>query len=275
MEDPSFRISTHEETGQTLIHGMGELHLEIIVDRMKREFKVEGNVGAPQVSYKETISKTSRGEGKFARQMGGKNMYGHVVLELEPLPRGKGYEFVNKVGPERIPKQYIQPIDKSIQETMLGGILAGFAATDIKATLVDGSFHETESNETSFKIAASMAFREAAMAGAPIFLEPMMACEIVCPDEFVGGVIGDLNSRRGKILSMNPRHDLQAVKAEVPLAMMFGYSTALRSASQGRATFSMEFASYEQVPPQVAQEIKTKAGVVERPATISPVGDFS
>ncbi len=268
MEDPSFRVWINEETGQTLISGMGELHLEIIVDRMKREYKVDGNVGAPQVAYKETIEKSARAEGKFVRHLGTKNLFGHVVLELEPLPRGKGYEFVNQVGQEKLPKQFIPIIDKGVQETMLGGIVAGYPATDIRVRLVDGSFSETDSNETAFKIAASIAFREAAMRAGPVFLEPMMSCEIACPDEYMGGVIGDLNSRRGKILSMSPKHGFQAIRAEVPLAMMFGYSTSLRSSSQGRASFSMEFAAYEPVPPQVGAEIRQKAGVVDRPIVV-------
>jgi elongation factor G len=269
MEDPSFRVSTNTDTGQTLIAGMGELHLEIIVDRMKREYKVDANVGAPQVSYKETITRSASADATFQRQVGTKNLFARVALQLEPLPRGKGYEFVSRVGQERIPKQFVPLIDKGVQETMLGGILAGFQASDIRVTLTDGAFHETDSNETAFKIAASMAFREAALKGNPIFLEPIMACEVVCPDEYMGGVIGDLNSRRGKILGMTPRHDLQTIKAEVPLASMFGYSTALRSSSQGRATFSMEFATYDPVSPQIAAEIKARAGVIDRPAAVS------
>ena len=269
MEDPSFRVSSNEDTGQTLIAGMGELHLEIIVDRMKREYKVDANVGAPQVSYKETILRAASADSTFQRQVGTKNLFARVALKLEPLPRGKGYEFVNQVGPDRIPKQFIPLIDKGVQETMLGGILAGYPASDIKATLVDGEFHETDSNETAFKIASSMAFREAALKGGPIFLEPIMACEIVCPDENMGTVIGDLNSRRGRILSMSPKHDLQSIRALVPLASMFGYSTAVRSSSQGRATFSMEFSNYDAVSAQISAEIKARAGVIDRPAVPS------
>lgn len=270
MEDPSFRIMINEETGQTLISGMGELHLEIIVDRMKREFKVEGNVGNPQVAYKETISATAIAEGKFIRQGQGKNQYGHCVVQLEPLPRGQGFAFVNKIEPTtppKIPKEFIPAIEKGLKECLLGGITVGYPAADIKATLLDGSFHETDSTEIAYKIAASMAFKDAAKQAKPIILEPVMSAEIVCPDEYLGGVIGDLNSRRGKIASMAPRHNLQVVKAEVPLATMFGYSTAIRSASQGRATFTMEFSHYEPVPPQLAKEIMEKAGVIIAPVT--------
>jgi elongation factor G len=264
MEDPSFRVSTNADTGQTLISGMGELHLEIIVDRMKREFKVEGNVGNPQVAYNESISQTAKAEGKFVRQAAGRNQYGHCVIQLDPLKKGEGYQFVNKLAPGVIPKEFIPAIDKGIQEAMLGGIIAGYPAADIRATLLDGSFHETDSTEVGYKIAASMAFKDAARAGQPLILEPMMSAEIVCPDEYMGGVIGDLNSRRGKIGSMTSRHGLQVIKAEVPLSTMFGYSTALRSSSQGRATFSMEFSSYEPVTPQMAEEIKIRAGVITR-----------
>jgi elongation factor G len=264
MEDPSFRVSTNADTGQTLISGMGELHLEIIVDRMKREFKVEGNVGKPQVAYKETVSRLAKAEGKFVRQAAGKNQYGHVVLQLEPLKKGEQYQFVNKLSAGVIPKEFIPAIDKGIQEAMLGGIIAGYPAADIRATLLDGSFSETDSTEVAYKIAASMAFKDAARAAEPLILEPVMACEIVCPDEYMGGVIGDLNGRRGKILSMNSRQGLQIIKAEVPLSTMFGYSTILRSSSQGRATFTMSFTSYEPVSSQVAEEIKIRAGVISR-----------
>jgi len=263
MEDPSFRVSTNEETGQTLISGMGELHLEIIVDRMKREFKVEGNVGAPQVAYRETIAQTGTGEGKFIREgLGGKDQYGHVVVRLEPRTRGDGFKFINQVGPDKIPKQFITSVEKGLQEAMLGGIITGYPAVDIQATLIDGSFDEKNSSDVAFKIAAAMAFREAAKKGTPQILEPVMSCEIVCPEDYMGNVIGDLNSRRGKILGMNPRHGMQVIDAETPLATMFGYSTAVRSSSQGRATFSMEFSHYEPVPPQVAHEIMVRAGVI-------------
>ena len=265
MEDPSFRVTNNEDTGQTLLSGMGELHLEILVDRMKREFKVEGNVGKPQVAYKETISGSIQTEGKFVRQASGRGQYGHCVVRFEALPRGQGYQFVNSMRVGAIPKEFIPAVDKGIQEAMLGGIVAGYQATDIKATLLDGSFHDTDSTEVAYKIAASMAFKEAAQRANPLILEPMMACEITCPEDYMGGVIGDLNSRRGKILNMTTRHGLQVIKAEAPLSMMFGYSTALRSSSQGRASYSMEFAHYEPVPPQVAEEIKIRSGVVSRP----------
>ena len=267
MEDPSFRIAVNEETGQTLISGMGELHLEIIVDRMKREFKVEGNVGTPQVAYKETIGKPARAESKFIRQVpGSRGQYGHVVIELRPLERGKGFKFVNALpSADRIPKQFIPAIEKGLQETMLGGIMAGYPAVDIEARLLDGSSHDTDSTEVAFKVASAMAFREATQKGDPQILEPIMSAEIVSPDEYVGGVIGDLNSRRGKIHNMSIRHGLQVIKAEVPLATMFGYSTAIRSSSQGRATFTLTFSHYEPVPPAMAEEIKIKSGVVIRP----------
>ena len=264
MEDPSFRVSTQEDTGQTLISGMGELHLEIIVDRMRREFKVEGNVGQPQVSYKETIAHSAQGEGKFIRQSGGRGQYGHCVIELEPLSKGSGFQFVNSLRAGAIPKEFIPAVEKGIQEAMLGGIITGYPAVDLKATLLDGSFHDTDSTEVAFKIAASMAFKDAAMKANPQILEPVMSCEVVCPEDYMGGVIGDLNSRRGKILNMTTRHLMQVIKAEVPLATMFGYSTALRSASQGRATYSMEFSHYEPVPPHIADEIKIRAGVIIR-----------
>ena len=263
-EDPSFRVHTNEETGQTLISGMGELHLEIIVERMRREFKVDGNIGQPQVAYKETIAGSAKAEGKFIRQSGGRGQYGHVMVEFESREPGSGYQFVNSITAGSIPKEFIPAVDKGIQEAMLGGIIAGYPVVDIKATLYDGSAHDVDSTEIAFKIAASMAFKEASRKAGPIILEPIMACEVVCPDEYMGGVIGDLNSRRGKILSMNVRHGLQVIKAEVPLATMFGYSTALRSSSQGRATYTMEFSHYEPVPPNVAEEIKIRSGVIAR-----------
>lgn len=263
-EDPSFQISMNEETGQTLISGMGELHLEIIVDRMRREFKVEGNVGQPQVSYKETIAQVSKAEGKFIRQSGGKGQYGHCVLRFEPLPRGQGFQFVNEIKGVAIPREFIPAIEKGIQESMLGGILAGYPAVDIKATLLDGSYHDVDSSEVAYKIAASMAFKEAALKADPQLLEPIMSCEVVCPDEYMGNIIGDLNGRRGKIINMNMRHGMQVIKSEVPLATMFGYSTALRSVSQGRASFSLEVLRYEPVPPNLANEIKEKLGIIIR-----------
>jgi elongation factor G len=265
MEDPSFRININEDTGQTLISGMGELHLEIIVDRMRREFKVDANVGQPQVAYRETIARSAEAEGKFIRQSGGRGQYGHCVVRLDPITgKGGGFEFVNQIRSGAIPKEFIPAIEKGIQESMLGGIITGYPVMGVKATLLDGSFHDVDSTEVAFKIAASMAFKEGALKAEPTILEPVMSCEISCPEDYMGGVIGDLNSRRGKILNMTSRHNLQVIKAEVPLATMFGYSTALRSSSQGRATYVMEFAHYEPVPPQIAEEIKIRAGVIIR-----------
>jgi elongation factor G len=264
-EDPSFRITTNEDTAQTLISGMGELHLEIIVDRMRREFKVDGNIGQPQVAYKETISKEARADAKFIRQSGGRGQYGHCVIQLQPKEPGSGYQFVNASAGGVIPKEFIPAIDKGIQEAMLGGIVAGYPVVDLMATLVDGSFHDVDSSEIAFKIAASMAFKEAAQKANPLILEPIMSIEIICPEDYMGGVIGDLNSRRGKILNMSARHTLQVIKAEAPLATMFGYSTALRSSSQGRATYTMEFSHYEPVPPNISEEIKIRSGVIVRP----------
>jgi elongation factor G len=264
MEDPSFRVTQNDETAQTLISGMGELHLEIIVDRMKREFKVEGNVGQPQVSYKETIGASATAEGRFVRQAAGKNQFGHVVIRLEPGERGSGFQFKNDLPTGKLPKEYIPQIEQGLRESMLGGIVIGYPAVDIRASLLDAIYNEAESTEIGYKIAASMAFRDATNAAKPVILEPIMSTEIICPEDYMGGVIGDLNGRRGKILNMSVRHGLQVIKAEVPLATMFGYSTALRSSSQGRATYSMEFAHYEPVPPNVAEEIKVKAGVIIR-----------
>jgi elongation factor G len=243
---------------------MGELHLEIIVDRMRREFKVDANIGQPQVAYREAISQRSESEGKFIRQSGGKGQYGHCVIRLEPQERGKGFLFVNSVRAGAIPKEFIPAIEKGLQESMLGGIIAGYPVVDIRATLLDGSFHDTDSTEIAYKIAASMAFREGALKGNPLILEPIMSCEIICPEDYMGGVIGDLNSRRGKILNMTVRHGLQVIKAEVPLATMFGYSTALRSSSQGRANYTIEFSHYDPVPPNIAEEIKIRSGVIIR-----------
>lgn len=263
MEDPSFKVTINEETGQTLISGMGELHLEIIIDRMKRELKVDANVGMPQVAYKEAISVRSRGEGKFIRQMGGKGQYGHCVIEIEALPGKKaGYLFENRIAEGKIPNQYISAIEKSVKEAMLGGIIAGYPVLGIKATLLDGSFHDTDSTETAYKIAASLAFKEAALSGDPKILEPVMSLEVTCPDEYTGNVIGDLNSRRGKILDMSFKHQAQVIRAEAPLSGMFGYSTQLRSLSQGRANYSMEFAHYEALPPNLEREVKIRSGVL-------------
>jgi len=257
-EDPSFRVKTDEETGQTIISGMGELHLEIIVDRLMREFKVEANVGKPQVAYRETITKKVKAEGKFVRQSGGRGQYGHVWLELEPQEPGKGYEFVDAIKGGVVPREYISSVDKGIQEAMDTGVLAGFPVVDFKVALVDGSYHEVDSSEMAFKIAGSMGFKEGCAKAGPVLLEPIMAVEVVVPEDYMGDVIGDLNSRRGRIMGMESRAGAQVVNSMVPLAQMFGYSTDLRSATQGRATYSMTFDHYEQVPKSVAEEIVAK-----------------
>jgi len=257
-EDPTFRISSNEETGQTIISGMGELHLEIIIDRMKREFKVEANVGKPQVAYKETITKKVTAEGKFVRQSGGRGQYGHVVIELEPNEKGKGFEFENAIVGGVVPKEYIKPTEEGIVEAMRNGVLAGYPVEDVKVKLFDGSFHAVDSSEMAFKIAGSMAFKEAARKAGPVLLEPIMAVEVVTPEEYLGDVMGDLNSRRGKIEGMNPRKDAQVVKAMVPLAEMYGYATTLRSMTQGRALYTMQFSHYEQTPKSVSEQIIEK-----------------
>ncbi len=258
QEDPSFRVRTDEESGQTIISGMGELHLEIIVDRMRREFKVEANVGAPQVSYRETIRKTVEQETKFARQSGGRGQYGHVYIKLEPQEAGKGYEFVNAIVGGVVPKEYIPAVDKGIQEAMRNGVMAGFPVVDVKATLYDGSYHEVDSSEMAFKIAGSMAFKEGAQKAKPVLLEPIMKVEVVTPEENMGDVMGDLNSRRGMIQGMEDSPSGKVIRAEVPLAQMFGYATDLRSATQGRATYSMEFAKYNEVPASIAEAVSKK-----------------
>src|SRR5450631_4198512 len=257
-EDPSFRVKTDEETGQTIISGMGELHLEIIVDRLMREFKVEANVGKPQVAYRETITKKVKVEGKFVRQSGGRGQYGHVWLEIEPQEAGKGFEFVDAIKGGVVPREYIPAVGKGILEATDNGVLAGFPVVDIKATLIDGSYHEVDSSEMAFKIAGSMGFKEGCAKAGPIILEPIMAVEVVVPEEYMGEVIGDLNSRRGRIMGMDSRAGAQVVSSMVPLASMFGYSTDLRSATQGRATYSMTFDHYEPVPKSVAEEIVAK-----------------
>jgi elongation factor G len=264
LEDPSFRVTINEETGQTLLSGMGELHLEILVDRMKREFKVEGNVGRPQVAYRESISKVAVGDGRFHRDMAGKGQFGECKIKFEPLPRGQGFEFVDgfRADPKAFPKNFVTAIEQGVREALLGGIVVGYPAVDVKATLQTGTFVEGESTEVAYKIAASLAWKDACARANPIILEPIMAAEITSPDDYMGSVIGDLNSRRGKIGSMTPKHGVQVIKAEVPLAEMFGYSTAVRSASQGRATFAMEFSSYHEVPPATAHAIKVRAGVI-------------
>ncbi|GAA8555627.1 elongation factor G [Helicobacter pylori] len=257
-EDPSFRVMTQEETGQTLIGGMGELHLEIIVDRLKREFKVEAEIGQPQVAFRETIRSSVNKEHKYAKQSGGRGQYGHVFIKLEPKEPGSGYEFVNEISGGVIPKEYIPAVDKGIQEAMQNGILAGYPVVDFKVTLYDGSYHDVDSSEMAFKIAGSMAFKEASRAANPVLLEPMMKVEVEVPEEYMGDVIGDLNRRRGQINSMDDRLGLKIVNAFVPLVEMFGYSTDLRSATQGRGTYSMEFDHYGEVPSNIAKEIVEK-----------------
>ena len=254
-EDPTFRVASNEETGQTIISGMGELHLEIIVDRMRREFKVEANVGKPQVAYKETITKKVTSEGKFIRQSGGRGQYGHVVIEIEPNEKGKGFEFENAIVGGVVPKEYIKPTESGIEEAMRNGVLAGFPVEDVKVKLFDGSFHAVDSSEMAFKIAGSIAFKEGAKKAGPALLEPIMAVEVVTPEEYLGDVMGDLNSRRGKIEGMNPRKDAQVVRAQVPLAEMFGYATQLRSMTQGRALYTMQFSHYEQTPRSISDQI--------------------
>jgi elongation factor G len=254
-EDPSFRIFGNEETGQTEISGMGELHLEIIVDRLKREFGVEANVGKPRVAYKETITKKSKSDMKFAKQSGGRGQFAHVVIELEPGDKTKGYEFVNKITGGTIPKEYIPSVSDGIQEAMKNGVLAGYPVENIKATLIDGSFHAVDSSELAFKIAGSMAFQEAAKKATPVLLEPIMDLEVITPEEYLGDILGDLNSRRGKIEGMGSRNQGQVIRGFVPLSEMFGYATTIRSVSQGRAIFTMQFAKYDKVPDSIAKTI--------------------
>ncbi len=258
QEDPSFRVRTDEETAQTIIAGMGELHLEIIVDRLLREFKVEANVGKPEVAYRETIRRPAEAEGKYIKQTGGRGQYGHAVITVEPLEPGKGFEFVNEVVGGAIPREYIPAIEKGIKERMETGVLAGYPVRDLRVTLTDGSYHDVDSNEMAFKIAGSMAFQDACKRADPVLLEPIMKVEVLVPQEFMGDVIGNLNGRRGKIHGMKVRAGSQAIDAAVPLSAMFGYSTDLRSRTQGRATYSMEFDRYEQVPRQIAEEIIAK-----------------
>ncbi len=258
QEDPSFRVSTNEETNQTLIGGMGELHLEIIVDRLIREFKVGANVGKPQVAYKETIKQPAKAEGKFIRQTGGRGQYGHVYLQLEPLKDGKGFEFENKTVGGSIPREYIPAVEKGVREAMDAGVLAGYPLMNVKAIVYDGSFHEVDSSEMAFKIAASMAFKEAARRANTVLLEPVMNVEVVTPESYMGDVIGNLNSRRGKVQMMEKRGNAQVIKALVPLSEMFGYATDLRSMTQGRATYTMQFSHYEEVPKGIAEAIIEK-----------------
>ncbi|MGB5252148.1 MAG: elongation factor G [Sedimenticolaceae bacterium] len=258
QEDPSFRVHTDEESGQTIISGMGELHLDIIVDRMRREFKVEANVGAPQVAYRETIRSSTEAEGKFVRQSGGRGQFGHVWLRIEPQEAGDGYEFVNEIVGGVVPKEYIPAVDKGVKEAMEGGVIAGYPVVDVKVTLYDGSYHEVDSNENAFKIAGSMGFKSGVQKARPVILEPMMKVEVETPEEYMGDVIGDLNSRRGMVQGMEDGPTGKMVQAEVPLAEMFGYATSLRSATQGRASYSMEFAKYNEVPSSVAEAIMKK-----------------
>jgi len=258
QEDPTFKVNTDPDSGQTIIAGMGELHLEILVDRMMREFGVQANVGKPQVAYRETIRKASQAEGKYIRQTGGSGQYGHVRIRLEPNEPGKGYEFINDVVGGVIPKEFIKPVDQGIKEALEGGVLAGYEMVDVKATLYDGSYHDVDSNEMAFKIAGSMAFKEAARKASPVLLEPVMSVEVVVPEEYMGTIIGDLSSRRGRIEGLEHRAGSQVIKAMVPLAEMFGYATNMRSNTQGRATFSMHFSRYEEAPRAVAEEIVAK-----------------
>jgi elongation factor G len=255
-EDPTFQVRTDEETGQTIIAGMGELHLEVIVDRMLREFKVDANVGKPQVAYRETIRKSVHGvEERYVRQTGGRGQYGHVVIDLEPTGPGGGYEFVDKITGGVIPKEYIPSVDAGIQEALQSGVLAGYPMVDVRATLVDGSYHEVDSSEMAFKIAGSLALKKAARMADPVLLEPIMAVEVVTPEEYMGDVIGDLNARRGRIEGMEQRGTSQVIRAQVPLSEMFGYATDLRSRTQGRATYTMQFHSYQEVPENISREI--------------------
>ena len=254
-EDPTFRTYTDEETGQTIISGMGELHLEIIVDRLLREFKVEANIGNPQVSYRESISQGAEAEGKYIRQSGGSGQYGHCKIKIEPQEAGKGFEFVNNIVGGAIPKEYIGPVQKGIEEATQAGVLAGYPVLDVKVTLYDGSYHEVDSSEMAFKIAGSMAFRQAVSKAAPVLLEPMMKVEITTPDEYLGDVMGDVSSRRGRIQGMNPKNGVHVLDAFIPLAEMFGYATDLRSNTQGRATYSMQFDHYEKVPQAIADKV--------------------
>ncbi|MFQ5488756.1 MAG: elongation factor G, partial [Gammaproteobacteria bacterium] len=258
QEDPSFRVHTDEESGQTIISGMGELHLEIIVDRMKREFSVDANVGAPQVAYRETIRATVEQEGKFVRQSGGRGQYGHVWLRLEPLERGGGYEFVNAIVGGVVPREYIPSVDKGIQEQVQNGVLAGYPVVDVKVTLYDGSYHDVDSSEMAFKIAGSMGFKEGALKANPALLEPIMKVEVVTPEDYMGDVMGDLNRRRGMVQGMEDAPTGKIIRAEVPLAEMFGYATDLRSATQGRATYTMEFEKYAEAPNNIAEAVIKK-----------------
>ena len=258
QEDPSFRVHTDQDSGQTIISGMGELHLDIIVDRMKREFKVECNVGAPQVAYRETIHKTVEAEGKFVRQSGGRGQYGHVWLRLEPLAEGEGYQFENAIIGGVVPKEFIPAIDKGVREQMGNGVMVGYPLVDIKVTAFDGSYHDVDSSELAFKIAGSMALRSGVLAADPVLLEPIMKVEVVTPEDYMGDVMGDLNRRRGVVQGMDDSPSGKIIRAEVPLSEMFGYATDVRSATQGRASYSMEFAKYAEAPASVVQAVLKK-----------------
>jgi elongation factor G len=264
LEDPTFRVTTEEETSQTLIHGMGELHLEIIVDRLLREFRVEANVGKPQVAYRETIRRKGEAQGKFVRQTGGRGQYGDVYIEVEPNEAGGGFLFENKIVGGAVPREYVPAVEKGIKEAMETGIMAGYPMVDIKAFLTDGSYHDVDSSEMAFKIAGSMGFKEACRKAKPALLEPVMDVEVVTPEEYMGAIVGDLNSRRGRIVSMEARGTSQVIRANVPLATMFGYATEMRSMTQGRATYTMQFARYEEVPTAISEEIMAK--VAGKPA---------
>ncbi|HEY6251934.1 MAG TPA: elongation factor G [Candidatus Angelobacter sp.] len=258
QEDPTFKVHTDPDSGQTIISGMGELHLEIIIDRMMREYKVEANVGKPQVAYRETIRKHSQSEGKYIRQTGGRGQYGHVKLYVDPNEKGKGFEFVNEIKSGSVPREFFKPIEQGIKEAMEGGVLAGYEMVDVKVTLYDGSYHEVDSDEMAFKIAASIGFKEAARKASPVLLEPISSVEVVVPEEYMGVIIGDLNARRGRIEGLEHRAGSQVIKAMVPLAEMFGYATHMRSSTQGRATYSMHFAYYDEAPRSVTEEIVAK-----------------
>jgi elongation factor G len=258
QEDPTFKVNTDPETGQTILSGMGELHLEIIVDRMMREFGVGANVGKPQVAYRETIRKSAEAEGRHIKQTGGHGQYGHVKIKVDPLPTGGGFEFVNEITGGRVPREYINPTEVGIKEALEGGVLAGYPMSDLKVTLYDGSYHDVDSSEMAFKIAGSMAIKEAARKAKPVLLEPIMSVEVVVPEEYMGDVIGDLNSRRGRIEGMELRGTTQIIKSMVPLSEMFGYATELRSRTQGRGSFTMHFGKYEEVPGGIAEEIVSK-----------------
>jgi elongation factor G len=264
LEDPTFRVTSDEETSQTLIHGMGELHLEIIVDRLLREFKVEANVGKPQVAYRETIRKPAEAQGRFVRQTGGRGQYGDVYLEVEPAAPGEGFSFENKIVGGAVPREYVPAVEKGVREAMDTGVLAGYPMVDVKVRLTDGSYHEVDSSEMAFKIAGSIGFKEAVRRAKPVLLEPVMDVEVVTPEEYMGAIVGDLNSRRGRIVSMEARGSSQVIRANVPLGQMFGYATEMRSMTQGRATYTMQFSRYEEVPSAIAEEIMAK--VAGKPA---------